>query len=373
VHCFVDPRPETEAWQIERIEGGVRVLGRLRTADATAFVASLHATLAGTKDPLIDLSPVEQLDGGVVALIREELRPPRGKVAHVRFSDRFEPLEELYCGKCPPAPSTRPEGVVAHVGRATVQEAHQFVNIVAFTGRMAVAARRLVAMPRLGNLGELPELVERAGADAVPIVLLITYLVGFVLAYMAARSLQTFGVTIFVADIVGIGMTRQLGPLMTAIIICGRSGAAYTTELGGMKVDNEIDAMRTMGLDAHAWLVMPRLLALVLVTPILILLGDVMGIVGGLVVAQTSLGISSRAYLNEVRANLTPWDVESGLILGLAFSIAIGLIACEQGFAASGGPQGVGRRATATVVTSLFAIVLLDAGITVLYRLVGLP
>jgi phospholipid/cholesterol/gamma-HCH transport system permease protein len=206
----------------------------------------------------------------------------------------------------------------------------------------------------------------------VPIVVVINFLIGFVLAYMAARALVMFGANVYVADLVGIGMTRQLGPLMTAIIVVGRSGAAYTTELGSMKVDQEIDALRTLGLEPFGWLVIPRLIALVLVLPVLTLLADVMGMLGGQVVAVTSLGLTPRGYLNELRSALTPWDVQSGLILSLAFSLAVGLIACEQGFAASGGPQGVGRRTTSAVVTALFAIVLLDALITILYRAFGL-
>ncbi len=342
-------------------------MGRLRTPDAAAFVGELRSAIAGAKEQTVDLSAVEQLDGGVVALLRAELVGAR-----LNFGDRFEPLQALYPDGTRPASDRRCEGVIEHVGRATTGGASHLVDVFAFTGRMAVATRRVLRHPRLGNFNELPLLVERAGAEAVPIVVVINYLIGFILAYMAARALQTFGVSIFVADIVGIGMTRQLGALMTAIIVCGRSGSAYTTELGGMKIDEEIDALRTLGLDPYAWLGIPRLLALVLVTPFLTLIADAVGLLGGLVVADTSLGIAPRAFLSELRATLTPWDVESGLILSLAFSIAIGLIACEQGFAAKGGPLGVGRRATATVVTSLFAIVLLDAGITVLYRLFGL-
>jgi phospholipid/cholesterol/gamma-HCH transport system permease protein len=139
-----------------------------------------------------------------------------------------------------------------------------------------------------------------------------------------------------------------------------------------MNVDQEIDALRTLGLEPYGWLVMPRLLALLITLPVLTLLADVLGILGGLVVAVTSLDLTPRGYLKELRATLTPWDVESGLILSVAFALAIGLIACEQGFGASGGPQGVGRRTTSAVVTSLFAVVLLDACITILYRAYGL-
>jgi phospholipid/cholesterol/gamma-HCH transport system permease protein len=218
----------------------------------------------------------------------------------------------------------------------------------------------------------VPLLVERAGLDAVPILLLINFLIGFVLAYMGARSLAMFGVDIYVADLVGIGVTRQLAPLMTGIIVCGRSGAAFTAELGSMKVAEEIDALRTLGLQPFDWLVLPRIVALVLVMPVLTVLADTAGLLGGMLVAITSLDISPRAYLTETKRALEPWDVMSGVIMSVTFAIALALIGCSQGMAASAGPLGVGRRTTATVVLSLFTMVTMDAVLTVTYRALGL-
>lgn len=373
MHWPVDPRADTAEWRIDRVEGGVRLAGRLRTPDGPAIIDAIRDATAGAPEPTIDLSGVTGVDGGVVALLRADLAE-RSVRAHLHGGDRFRGLFELYCTMAPPPPrETRPpEAVLCHIGRAAVLDVTHLASILAFTGELAAAAGRLFRRPRGGHWKDLPHLVERAGTDALPIVLVINFLVGFVLAYMAARALKMFGANIYVAELVGIGMTRQLGPLMTAIIVSGRSGAAYTTELGSMNVDQEIDALRTLGLEPYGWLVMPRLLSLLLTMPLLTLLADLLGILGGLVVAVTSLGLTPRGYLNELRATLTPWDVQSGLVLSVAFALAIGLIACEQGFAASGGPQGVGRRTTSAVVTSLFAIVLLDACITVLYRAFGL-
>jgi phospholipid/cholesterol/gamma-HCH transport system permease protein len=373
VHPRVDPRADTAEWQIDHVEGGVRLAGRLRTPDAPALIDAIRHATAGVEEPTIDLAGVTDVDGGVVALLRADLAE-RNVRAHLHGGDRFRALFDLYCTVAPPRPRAMrpPEAVLCHVGRAAVLDAAHLRSILSFTGELAIAAGRLFRRPRGGHWKELPHLAERAGADAVPIVLVINFLVGFVLAYMGARALAMFGANIYVADLVGIGMTRQLGPLMTAIIVCGRSGAAYTTELGSMQVDQEIDALRTLGLEPYRWLVIPRLLSLLLALPVLTLLADIIGMGGGLVVAVTSLGLTTRGYWSEMRSTLTAWDVESGLVLSVAFAIAIGLIACEQGFAASGGPQGVGRHTTSAVVTSLFAIVVLDACITVLYRAYGL-
>ena len=373
MHRRVDPNADTAEWRIDRADGGVRLAGRLRTREAQALVAAVRDETAHIEEPTIDFADVVEIDGGVVALLYADLTE-RNVRAQLRGGDRFQALFDLYRSAAPRPPRrTRPpEAVLCHVGRAAVLDAEHLTSILAFTGEMAVATGRLLRHPRGGHWKELPHLVERAGADAVPIVLVINFLVGFVLAYMGARALAMFGANVYVADLVGIGMTRQLGPLMTAIIVCGRSGAAYTTELGSMQVDQEIDALRTLGLEPYGWLVVPRLLSLLVTLPVLTLLADLVGMLGGMVVAVTSLGLTPRGYWHEMRATLTAWDVESGLVLSVAFAVAIGLIACEQGFAASGGPQGVGRRTTSAVVTSLFAIVVLDACITVLYRAYGL-
>jgi phospholipid/cholesterol/gamma-HCH transport system permease protein len=163
-----------------------------------------------------------------------------------------------------------------------------------------------------------------------------------------------------------------LAPLVTAIVVCGRSGAAFAAELGSMRVAEEVDALRTLGLETFSWLVLPRVLALVLVTPVLTLLADLVGMLGGLVVAVTSLGLTAKVYYNQTRSSIAGWDFESGLLMSVAFALAIGFIACHQGLAASGGAVGVGQRTTKTVVHSLFAIILLDAVFTVIYRAWGL-
>src|SRR5436190_12480237 len=200
--------------------------------------------------------------------------------------------------------------------------------------------------------------MERTGADAVPIVVLINFLVGFVMAFQGAVQLKQFGANLFVADLVGLSITRELGPLMTAIIVCGRSGAAFAAELGTMKVSEEVDALRTMGIGPLRFLVLPRIIGLFLAMPILTLLGDLVGIAGGLLVGVISLDITITGYLNETRKALGIWDVFQGLVKCGFFGIAIGIVSCQQGLATSGGAEGVGRRTTAAVVTTLFSLIL---------------
>jgi len=237
---------------------------------------------------------------------------------------------------------------------------------------MLIGVVGLLREPKTANWKEVPYLMEKTGADAVPIVLLINFLVGFVMAFQGAVQLKQFGANIFVADLVGLSVTRELGPLMTGIIVCGRSGAAFAAEIGTMKVSEEIDALRTMGFGPYRYLVMPRTLALMLVLPLLTLLADLVGIAGGLLVGLLSLDLTIASYLHETQKAVRTWDVFSGVLKSVVFALAIGLISCQQGFATSGGAEGVGRRTTSSVVTILFSLILIDALFTLFFFFFGL-
>lgn len=352
----------------------VALEGDLRLTDASA----LWKQVAGAVDEAsegglrIDLARVTSCDAGVLALLLalRDRGARRGVTVELTGADeRVRALVDLHeDAGAPDARRRRAEGFVAHVGRATVEILDELRGIVAFLGRIVSSAVAVARRPRTGNWHDVLPVVERAGADALPIVLLINALVGFVMAFQSARQLAAYGANIYVADLVGLSMTRELAPLMTAIILAGRSGAAFAAELGTMKVSEEIDALRTMGFGAVRHLVLPRVVGLVIVAPILTLLSDVVGVLGGMAVASSTLGVSPTAYFNQTLRAVHAWDVESGILKSVVFGATIALIACQQGFATSGGAAGVGRRTTSTVVSSLFAIVLLDALFTFAFR-----
>jgi phospholipid/cholesterol/gamma-HCH transport system permease protein len=262
----------------------------------------------------------------------------------------------------------KPEGTLAQIGRATLDLVLEIKLVLGFFGDTMLATVGLLKEPKTGNWKELLPTMERSGADAVPIVVLINFLVGFVMAFQGANQLKQFGANIFVADLVGLSVTRELGPLMTAIILCGRSGAAFAAELGSMKVSEEIDALRTMGFGPIGYLVLPKAMALMLVLPLLTLIGDFVGMLGGMLVGLTSLGLTVSGYVSETQKALSMWDVFSGLIKSVVFGLAITLIACQQGFATTGGAEGVGRRTTSSVVSILFTLILIDAGFTAFFH-----
>ena len=240
-----------------------------------------------------------------------------------------------------------------------------------FLGETMAATRGFLGGPAAVNWRSIPSLMARAGADGVPIVLLLNFLVGFVMGFQSARQLKLYGANIYVADVVGISVTRELAPLMTAIIMSGRSGASFAAELGSMRVSEEIDALKTMGFSPGPYLILPRVAALALVAPVLTLLGGVVGVAGGAAVAVSSLDVSARGYLAELRTALVPSDIWTGLIKSVAFGIAIAFIGCQQGFATRGAAEGVGRSTTTTVVSCLFAIVIIDTVFTVFFQTLG--
>ena len=363
------PAPE---WQVERAEEAIRLSGTFRTSEGSQILEAFRSASPGGPTVQLDLADVQQIDSGVVMLLLGELTARRS-VPKLRNGERFLPLFDLCTEGCAwLTHRTRPPGLVEQVGLGASRELSEITHAVEFIGEMTLGAAQLLRRRTRAHWRDLPVLIERAGADALPIVLILNFLIGFVIAFMSARVLQSLGANLYVANLTSLAVTRQLAPLVTAIIVCGRSGAAYAAELGSMRVAQEIDALRTLGLDPFAWLVLPRMVTLLVVTPVLTLMADLVGMVGGMVVATTSLGLTWRLYFNQTREALMPWDVESGLVMSAAFALSIGFIACRQGLAATGGAVGVGQRATRTVVHSLFAIILLDAILTVIFRALGL-
>jgi phospholipid/cholesterol/gamma-HCH transport system permease protein len=238
---------------------------------------------------------------------------------------------------------------------------------------MAVAAR-LESAPFSAKGFRWPATFQqmvRIGVESLPIVFLIAASVGMIVALQAAAQLRRVGATIYVADLVGVSLTRELGPLMTAIIIAGRSGSAIAAELGTMKVSEEVDALTAMGMDPVEFLVLPRMLAMGIMLPCLTVLADVIGILGGVIVAWASLAIPVSNYLEQTLNALLLKDLFSGLIKSWVFAGIIGGVGCYQGFRVEGGAEGVGRRTTASVVASIFLIIAADLFFTLIFYVLG--
>jgi len=370
-------------FQVERVDHDpqhteFRFAGRLSFRDLYESWSEVRGLLrTHPTNVRFDLSRVEALDGGATALLlqlKSEVLAKGAEADIVGAEGRVRAMLDLYGHHAPRPHLQGPPphiGILDEIGRETLTMFND-TNTLDFIGDVAVAGTQAARKPRSVNWGDVARLMERAGADGMPIVLLISFLVGLVTAFQAAVQLKQFGANIFVADLVALSITRELGPLMTAIIVAGRSGAAFSAELGTMKVSEEIDALRTLGLDPYLYLVFPRVTALVLVMPLLTLLADLVGILGGLLVALYGLDLTVNSYLLESQKALNLWDVGSGVLKSVVFAFSVALIACQRGLATSGGAEGVGRSTTSAVVTSLFALVVLDAIFTVLFNVFGM-
>ena len=365
--------------RVERTDGGtdLRFAGELRFPRCVGAWQNVRR-LARSPTPhlALDLSAVDVLDGAATALLlalRDEVIADGRPAEIVGAHGSVRAMLDLY-GSHPARPSlqTPPAamGVLDQIGRETLGLLAESRGLD-FVGDVVVAGTAAARAPRSVNWRDLPRLLDRAGPDSLPIVLVINFLVGLVTAFQAAIQLRQFGANIFVADLVGLSMTRELAPLMTAIIVAGRSGAAFSAELGTMRVSEEVDALRTLGFDPYQFLVFPRVLTLVVALPLLTILADAVGIAGGLLVAMLGLDITPNAYLIQTQKAVELWDVFSGCLKAAVFGLNIALIACQRGLSARGGADGVGRATTSAVVTSLFAIVVLDAIFTVLFHAFG--
>lgn len=368
----VDASPTTA-----RVELG----GSITIDDAAALwkrISETSSHLEGLQVVEVELSRIQLIDGACMALLvqfRTDLRNQKVQCEFVGGNPEVRRIVDLYGGRRKvrhARPKRRPISAIAQVGTATLNVIGEAKQILDFLGRLVASTVHVLRHPKSLNLRDVGLTIERAGADAAPIVLLINFLIGFVMAYQSSAQLKQFGASIYVADLVGVSMTRELGPLMMAIIICGRSGAAFAAELGTMVVSEEVDALRTLGFLPLPFLVIPRMVGLILLAPILVLMADAIGICGGALVASLTLDITPVSFMIQLQSAVKASDIVSGMIKGTVFCAAIALISCQQGLATSGGAEGVGRRTTSAVVSILFTLILLDALFTVVLGVFGI-
>ncbi len=264
------------------------------------------------------------------------------------------------------------ESFLARVGSDAVDFVRSAGELVAFVGEAVVAFGRLMSGRAKFRGLDLGVFLQESGARAVPIVALISFLVGLILAFVGIMQLNLFGAQIYVANLVGIAMVRAMGAIMTGIIMAGRTGAAFAAQLGTMQVNEEIDAFQTLGIQPVEFLVLPRMLALTLMMPLLVLFADLMGILGGALVAVGFYGINLTIYLDNTMAAVGLNDLFIGLFMGLVFGILVSLSGCLRGLQCGRSASAVGDAATSAVVTGIVAIIIATAVIIVSCSVLGI-
>jgi phospholipid/cholesterol/gamma-HCH transport system permease protein len=269
------------------------------------------------------------------------------------------------------APPRSSSGFLEETGRAVARTVEDMHSQVAFVGELAAALAQAVCRPRHTRWRDAWLTVEKAGVNALPIVVMIGGLMGLILAFQSAIPLRRFGADIFVANLVSISLLRELGPLMTAIILAGRSGAAFAAEIGTMKVNEELNALTTMGLDPVRFLVVTRVLAAIMVMPLLTMFANLSGLVGAAIVT-CSLGYPLVTFHNQVLASVHAGDLLSGLLKSMVFGLLIGGVGCLRGLQTRSGASAVGDAATRAVVSGIILIVIADGLFAVLFYFIKL-
>lgn len=329
----------------------------------------------------MDASQLERLDSSGAWLLlrtRRALEEAGHTVSGPELSDRYRPLlENLEKTKPgPPVKQPRPKTFLRRlyiIGRGTVNAAEQGWKILGYIGRVTVETGEAIVRPKSNlRIAAIATQIEETGINALPIVGLLSFLIGVVLAYQGVDQLAQFGAEIFTINILGVGLLRELGGLVTAIIVAGRSGSAFTAQIGTMRVNQEIDAMQTMGLNTIDTLVLPRVIGLVIVMPLLTFYACIMGLIGGAVMCYFDLGITFPVFLRQLDQAIGMNTFLVGIIKAPVFAIAIALVGCYEGFQVERNAASVGALTTRAVVEAIFLVIVLDAAFSVLFSVMGI-
>jgi len=357
---MIEPGPRARGVRIE-------LEGRITAYTAAPIWHSALKTLAShpSSPIVVDASRLEYADNVGVALLFDLVRRERPPGAPVEIRNLPENLAALVRSYDPgsfarPARAAARPGIFEHIGQATQQQLTYLREMVGFVGRCIGELGRMFTRhgARL-NWHDILDIGTEAGANGVPVVMLIGFLIGVIIAFEAGLVAKQFGAVIYVVSGAVFVVIRELGPLMTAIMFAGRSGAAFAAELGIQKVNEEVDAITTFGLRPLQFLVLPRLIAALMVTPLLAVVADVAGLLGAALVVQ-KFGITYRQFYNQMLWAVGTWDVTLGLIKAAVFGLTVAIVSCHRGLATGSGASSVGQSTTRAVVSSIVLIILID-------------
>jgi phospholipid/cholesterol/gamma-HCH transport system permease protein len=330
-------------------------------------------------DVTIDLSAVKALDtAGAWLIIDEQARIHErgGRCTVVGASKMHAELLEVVRRYIPvEEKAAKPRhtfiGWLEAVGRSTWVGLQELIEILGFLGKVMARLAGVIIHPGRLRFTSLVHHMQEIGYNAIPIVSLMAFLIGVVMAFQGAVQLRQFGAEVFVVDLIAISVLRELGILLTAIIVAGRSGAAFTAAIGSMKMREEIDAMRTLGLDPIEVLVLPRMLALVIVLPLLGFVADIMGLFGGAMMSWIELDVSPGMFQTRLYDSIDVWHYAVGLIKAPFFAVIIGIVGCFEGMKVGGDAESLGRLTSASVVLSIFLVIVADAMFSIFFAVVG--
>jgi len=365
-------------------QNGLRLVltGEWTTGEVSRLDGALRALpLESARQIDIDGSGITRLDSAGAWMIlrtRNEAEVLGVKVTSFTLPEPYLPMVGIIerDHKAPPVtppPKRTISGYVADVGEYTLDFLVQARGMLSFLGRVTIETVQAVLRPTR----EIPwpafiKQIEETGLNAMPIVGLLSFLIGIVIAYQGADQLRRFGAEIFTINLLGVAMLREIGGLMTAIIVAGRSGSAFTAQIGTMKVNQEIDAMQTMGINTVEVLVLPRVLALMITLPLLTFYAGIMGLIGGAVMVYFDLGFTTPIYIRQLESAITLNTFMVGMIKAPFFAFLIALVGCLEGLKVKSNAESVGQQTTKSVVEGIFLVIVFDAFFSVMFSILGI-
>jgi phospholipid/cholesterol/gamma-HCH transport system permease protein len=349
---------------------GIQLVGRIDHRLANPLISSIKAQLVA-RPPVkvtVDLNRTSYFDDfGVLVLVEIRkfldarnipfsLIQPPPKAGEVLTLFNFDASEA-----CRPVQPQPKDNLIVRLGDGLIYQLYHMRFLVSFLGSAALSLIQVLRHPGKLRLNDTLVLIHKTGVDAVPIVGMISFLLGLIMAFVSSIQLAQFGAGIYVARLVALSMVSELGPIMTAIVVAGRSGSAFAAEIGTMRISDEVDALFTMGISPALFLVVPRIVAAVIVVPVLTLFSDLFAILGGLIISITLLDLTINSYISQTMEALTFFEFSWGLMKSIVFAALIAWIGCLRGFQVRGGAAQVGNAATSAVVSGIFLIVLFDS------------
>lgn len=367
-------------WLTIGADGVVKVAGDWSTASLGAVERAVASTERPAMAPTaVDLSGLDRLDTTGVLLLRRvvlDLGAP-ADVNLVGAKPEHMQLMQVVAGALAPTPPVAEAGsavgrVLDRLGRTTIDVLSEGIELLSFVGAATLSVGGLVIRPWRIRWRPFITQIEATGLNALPIVGLLNFLIGVVIAYQAANQLEKFGAQLLTVDSVGVGVLRELGVLITAIIVAGRSGSAFTAQIGSMRVNQEVDALQALGLDPLVVLCAPRILALIITLPLLVFFADVMGILGGAVAAMFALDITMTQFAKQLQAAVSVDHFWVGIVKAPVMAAVIAAIGCFHGLKVSSNAESVGRRTTQSVVQGVFFVIAIDAVFSVFFLVIGI-
>ena len=368
--------------RIEEREPGRVILfisGRIALENMKSFLSEAKNILKNEDFRKLDviLGEVSYLDSaGTLALFQmeEDYAGRSIPFAYHDVTDEIKGILHLLNQKAhhiPPLVQRKTPNIIEQAGETTRQIFNDFSRIMSFVGTLIIALIHSILNPRKVRWNDVLFYMKRAGADGLPIVGLISFLMGLIMAFMSSLQLRQFGANIYVASLVALAMVKELGPIMTAILVAGRSGSAFAAEIGMMIVNDEVNALKTMGFDPIRFLAVPKVLATVIVVPLLTIYADVFAVLGGMTVGVVGLDLTAYTYLLQTRNSINIFDIVSSLVKSVVFALLIAGIGCQRGFQATGGAESVGTLTTSAVVSAIFLIIVADSAFAIVLHYIN--